>query len=101
MIDDILLKAIRRYWDEETVDSTYDRILTAYLNRAEKITVIIGKATDGDSANAQVVVAKEDYREWMAVLEARLAELAAEAAGTGTTHPDVEHVVHSNRYVST
>ena len=101
MIDAILLTAIRRFWTTAEVTSRYETILTAYLNRVEKITIIVGKTTGDDSANAQVVIAREDYREWLATLEARLAETEAAAAGTGTTHPDTEHVVHNNRYVAT
>lgn len=101
MIDDILLTAIRRFWPSEKVVTTYETILSAYLNRVEKVVIIIGKTTGDDSANAQVVIAREDYREWLATLEARTAELEAAATGTGTTHPGVEHVIHSNRYVST
>ena len=101
MLDDVLLRAIRRFWDETKVESTYSTILNAYLNRLDKVTVIVGKTTEGDSANAQVVVASQDYREWMETLEARLAELAAERAGTGTDFSGTEHVVHNFRFVST
>ena len=101
MLDDVLLKAIRRFWDAQKVETTYASILDAYLNRIEKITVIVGKATEGDSASGQVVIQQQDYREWMETLEARLEELNAAATGTGTTHPNVEHVIHSNRFVST
>ena len=101
MIDDILLSAIKRFWNAEKVETTYSTILDAYLNRLEKVTVIVSKATEGDSASAQVIVSAQDYREWMETLEARLAELEAEAAGTGSTHPGTEHVIHSNRFVST
>lgn len=101
MIDDVLLTAIRRFWTTEEVASRYETILAAYLNRVEKVTIIVGKTTGDDSANAQVVIAREDYREWLATLEARTAEIEAAAAGTGTTHPGVEHVTFSNRFVST
>jgi BMFP domain-containing protein YqiC len=101
MLDDVLLSAIKRFWNAEKVENTYAAILDAYLNRLEKVTVIVGKATEGDSANAQVVVSSQDYREWMETLEARLAELENAASGAGTTHTGTEHVIHSNRFVST
>lgn len=101
MPDDVLLKAVRRFWTTEQVTSAYETILTAYQSRLDKVTVITGKATEGDSANAQVVIGREDYRQWMEVLEARLEEIAADEAGTGTTHTGTEHVIHSNRYFST
>jgi hypothetical protein len=101
MIDDVLLTAIRRFWTTAEVSTRYETILAAYLNRVEKVTIIVGKTTGDDSANAQVVIAREDYREWLATLEARLSETEAEVAGTGTTHSGTEHVVHNNRYVST
>jgi hypothetical protein len=101
MIDDVLLTAIRRFWTSAEVASRYETILSAYLNRVEKITIIVGKTTGDDSANAQVVIAREDYREWLATLESRMTEIEASAAGTGTTHPGTEHVIFSNRFVST
>jgi electron transfer flavoprotein alpha/beta subunit len=101
MIDDVLLKAIRRFWSDEQVSSAYETILAAYMNRVEKVVVITGKTTESDSASAQVVVNAADYREWMATLEARMAELEAEEAGEGTTFGGTEHVTHSNRYLGT
>lgn len=101
MIDDILLTAIRRFWTTAEVSSRYETILAAYLNRVEKITIIVGKTTGDDSANAQVVIAREDYREWLATLEARLAETEAAAGGAALVHPNTEHVTHSNRFVAT
>jgi hypothetical protein len=101
MIDDILLTAITRYWSTETVGTAYQRILSAYAARVDKVVIITGKTTDSDSASAQVVINRDDYREWMATLEARLAQIEAEEDGTGQTFTGTEHVTHSNRYVTT
>lgn len=101
MIDDVLLRAIRRYWTEDECDTAYNSILVAYSSRRDEVVVITSKGADGDQAAAQVVVGKEDYREWMDTLEARLDEYAAEDAGTGTTHQGVEHVEFRHRYTST
>ena len=101
MTDDILLTAIRRFWTASQVTETYEKILAAYLSRVEKVTIIVGKTTGDDSANAQVVIARDDYREWLATLETRLAEIENAANGTGNTHPGVEHVTHAHRFVST
>lgn len=96
MIDSVILAAIRRFWTQNECETVYQRLLTAYLARTEKITVIVGKASEGDSASGQVVVQKEDYREWMDTLETRLSEYAA---GDTTTHTGTEHVDFSNRFI--
>lgn len=101
MTDEILLAAIKRFWTAEQVASAYETILGAYLNRVEKVVVITGKTTDSDSANAQVVVNAADYKEWLATLEARMKEMEAEEAGSGTTFTGTEHATFNNRFVST
>lgn len=98
-MDDVILMAIRRFWDAETCEAVYQRLLTAYLGRVESVTIVVSKSTDGDSASGQVVVAAEDYRRWLATLESRLQEYAAEASGVTDKHPG-EHVDFSNRYLS-
>jgi len=95
MIDGTLLTAIERFWTTEKVQTTYETILNAYLARLNSVTVIIGKSTEGDSASGQVVISREDYREWMDTLEARLA--AIESGGTTFPH---ETVSFANRFVS-
>ena len=101
MIDTVLLTAIRRFWTHAEVSERYEAIFKAYSGRLDKVTIIIGKTTGDDSANAQVIIQKEDYQEWMATLESRLAELENAAAGTSAPFAGTEHVVHSSRYVST
>lgn len=76
MIDGVLLDAVREFWDASQVRSAYEKIFCAYHQRISDVTVIVGKATEGDSASGQVVVRSEDYREWMATLQARMTELA-------------------------
>jgi putative heme degradation protein len=75
MIDDTLRAAITRFWTTQKVTDTYAAILEAYSARLSQVTVIIGKATEGDSASGQIVISREDYREWMDTLEARLGEI--------------------------
>lgn len=101
MTDDTLLAAIKRFWTDEEVEAAYETILAAYMNRVEKVVVITGKTTDSDSANAQVVVTADDYKEWLATLEARMKEIEAAEAGDGTTFPGTEHVTFSSRYLTT
>jgi PHD/YefM family antitoxin component YafN of YafNO toxin-antitoxin module len=101
MIDDILLTAITRFWSTETVTAAYERILAAYSNRVDKVVIITGKTTDSDSASAQVVIQREDYREWMATLEGRLKQIENAESGADTIFTGTEHVTHHKRYVTT
>jgi hypothetical protein len=100
MADERLLRYVRRFWDEETVTTVYERLGTAHLQMLEDITVIINKSTEGENAGAQVVIRGEDFLKYMDVLEARLREYEAEAAETegppeGSTTLDFSH-----RYIS-
>lgn len=95
MVDERLLAAVRRFWEEEDVSTAYQQIFTAYSTRLSDVTVIVGKSNDGETANAQVVVEKEDFLEWMEILEARLVELNEDeetASGPATVN-------YSQRYV--
>jgi hypothetical protein len=98
MIDSTLLAAIREFWSEEETRTAYQNIFTAYYSRLTEVTVIIGKTTEGDSANAQVVINRDDYREWMDTLRARLDEIDAD--GVPAALP-TEHVSHFRRILST
>jgi len=100
MADERRLRAIRRFWDEATVTEVYERLLQADLAMLEDITVIINKSTEGENAGAQVVIRREEFPQYMDVLEARLREYEAEAAETegppeGSTTLDFSH-----RYIS-
>ncbi len=101
MVNHVLLAAIRRLRSQSWCESTYETVLTAYTSRQEKVVVITSKGSESENASGQIVISAADFDMWMATLEARLQEYADAAAGTGTTHTGVEHVVHSNRYVST
>lgn len=101
MLDEVLLRAIRRFWSESDCETAYQRIFTAYSGRVDDVVVITQKTTDGDSAGGQIVIQKDDYRDWMDALEQRLSEYAAEAAGSGTTHTGTEHPEFCHRFTRT
>lgn len=101
MADERLLAPIRRFWNKLEVRDAYQAIFAAYTARLEKVTVIISKATEGDSATGQVVIAGEDYLRWMDALETRMLELDAEEAGESTTLHNTDHANFGSRYVST
>lgn len=101
MLDDVLLRAIRRFWSETEVSAAYERIFAAYSARVDSVVVITNKSTDGDTAAGQIVVHKDDYRDWMAALEQRLEEFSAQASGAGTTFTGTEHVEFCHRTTST
>ena len=101
MADERLLAPIRRFWSPDEVAAAYQAIFSAYNARLEKVTVIISKATEGDSATGQVVIAGEDYLRWMDALEARMQELEAAASGDGPTLQNTDHANFGSRYVST
>lgn len=101
MADERLLAPIRRFWTDEQVETAYEAIFTAYNARREKVTVIIGKGTEGDSASAQVVVNGEDYLRWMDALESRMKEIEDAADDVTASLEGTEHVNFGNRYAST
>ena len=100
MADERLLAPIRRFWSQAEVEAAYQAIFTAYNARLEKVTVIVQKSTEADSAGAQVVVNGEDYLRWMDALETRLLELENEAAGVTSELPGTSHVNFGNRYLT-
>lgn len=94
MIDGVLYDAIREFWSEAQIRAAYETIFQAYHARLTDVTVIVGKSTEGDSASGQVVIARDDYREWMATLNSALQDIAGTAAFSRET------VDFSNRCVS-
>jgi hypothetical protein len=93
MVDERLLAPIRRFWTEEEITAAYQKIFAAYGARLDSVTVIVGKSSESESAQAQVVIAGTDYLQWMDALESRLIELENTAAGitgelSATTHTD-------------
>lgn len=100
MADERLLAPIRRFWTHEQAEAAYLKIFEAYSSRLDSVTVIVGKSSESESAQAQVVVNAADYLVWMEALETRLQELEAEAAGVSVTHP-TEHVNFGVRYTRT
>lgn len=83
--DERLLAPVRRFWSKAEVETAYRSIFDAYNARLDKVTVIVGKSNEGESAQGQVVVNGEDYLKWMEALEQRLQEIAAEENGGGRT----------------
>ena len=96
MVDERLLAAIRRFWTQLQVEEAYQKIFAAYSARLDSVTVIVGKSSEAESAQAQVVINGSDYLEWMAALEMRLQEMADAASGTGPLVA-TEHVNFGNR----
>lgn len=100
MADERLLAPIRRFWTKEQAEDAYQKIFEAYSARLDSVTVIVGKNSESESAQAQVVIGKEDYLQWMDALETRLQELDAEDAGEGPLC-ETEHVNFRARYTRT
>ena len=100
MADERLLAPIRRFWTQAQVDEAYQKIFAAYSARLDSVTVIVGKSSESESAQAQVVIAGSDYLQWMDALELRLQELEAAAAGHGPMSA-TEHANFGNRYTRT
>ena len=101
MPDERLLAPIRRFWTTLEVEVAYEEIFKAFYSRLEKVTVIISKSTEGDSASGEVVISEGDYLRWMDALEARLGEVANAEAGTIAAPQGSDHVNFSKRYLST
>lgn len=99
MVNQTLLTALRRLRTREWCEATYETVLTAYSSRLEKVTIITSKASEGDSASGQIVIGAGDYEEWMATLEARLAEYEAADDGNQPVHTGSEAPDFSRRYL--
>lgn len=84
MADERLLAPIRRFWTtKEEVETAYQKIFAAYSGRLDSVTVIVGKSSESESAQGQVVVTSDDYLTWMEALETRMQEFEATEAGVG------------------
>lgn len=95
MADTRMINAMKRFSSIEQVEENYQAIFNAYSQRLSDVTVITGKSTEGESAQAQVVVNREDFLEWMEACE----EILKEDEGTATEGP--VHVSHLNRFTTT
>lgn len=95
MADMRIMAAIRRFLNPSEVEALYLQIFQAYTSRISEVTVIVGKSTEGESAQAQVVVDREDYKDWMDGLE----EIMQENAGTSASGN--VHTSFLNRYTET
>lgn len=100
MVDERLIAPIRRFWTQEEVTTAYQRIFSAYSARLDSVTVIIGKSSESESAQAQVVISKDDYLQWMDALELRLTEYEAAASDLGPIS-ETEHINFASRYTRT
>ena len=99
MADERILKAMTRFMTVEEMTTAYQAIFTAYSGRLEDVTVITGKSSDGESAQAQIVVTREDYLQWMECLEELI---AADETESGSNPPGgMVHVSHAQRFLET
>jgi hypothetical protein len=100
MADERLLAPIRRFMTKEQIEEVYQKIWEANLGQLDSVTVIVGKSSESESAQGQVIVNRQDYLETMAAMEARLQELATAAAGDGPSC-ETEHVNFGRRFTRT
>jgi hypothetical protein len=100
MPDERILAPIRRFWSDAQVEAHYQTIFAAYHSRLAEVTVIIGKGTEGDSAQAQVIISAADYEKWMEALEARMQEIENADAGITAELTHTGHVNFGNRYTT-
>jgi hypothetical protein len=100
MADTRILSAITRFMTIAQIEVAYEAIFNAYTQRHTDVTVITGKTTDGDSAQAQIVISQEDFKEYMDAFETLLVAdetpAGENAPGSGPVHTD-----HSQRYLET
>lgn len=85
---------------KEQIEAAYLKIWEANLGQLDSVTVIVGKSSESESAQGQVIVSRQDYLETMAAMEARLQELETAAAGEGPLAPS-EHVNFGSRFTRT
>lgn len=85
---------------KEQIEEVYQKIWEANLGQLDSVTVIVGKSSESESAQGQVIVTRGDYLETMAAMEARLQELEAAAGGVGPVS-DTEHVNFGARFTRT
>lgn len=101
MADPVLVSALVELKTKDEIQSIRSTVLEAYLGRIENVTVIIGKSSESDSATGQVVVSRDDYREWLAATEEAISRKDAAEAGEGVLLEGASHVNFSKRFVTT
>lgn len=89
------LAAMRRFMTPEEIKAAYQAIFQAWMQRLDEVTIITGKSTEGESAQAQVVVDAEHYAEAMDALEVILNEIE------GKTNGGNVHISNIYRYTQT
>lgn len=100
-MDDRLLNGVRRFWSKARVEAVYEQVLEAYSNAATREVAITQAGFDGQNTSGQLVLDRDGMAAWMDVLEARLEELAAEAAGESPLATGSPITNFNNRYVGT
>jgi hypothetical protein len=101
MADETILAPIRRFWSKERVESAYRELWEACQSQALDQTIIIGKSSGEDSANAQLVVTPQMRDRYLEAFEVRLKEYEAEEAEEGTTLEHNRHTDFGCRHVRT
>lgn len=81
MADERLLAGVRRFWTAQQVEDAYKCVLGAYSNGITKEVIITGTDFDGQNANGQIVLNREDMAAWLDVLESRTLEIGDAAEG--------------------
>lgn len=101
MADPVLVSALVELKTKAEIQAIRTTVLEGYLHRIENVTVIIGKSSESDSATGQVVVSRDDYREWLAATEEAIAQKDATEAGEGVLLQGASHVDFSKRFITT
>ncbi len=101
MADEAILAPIRRFWNRARVEAAYSELWEACNSQALDQTIIIGKSSGEDSANAQLVVTPQMRDRYLEAFETRLKEYEAEDAEESPTQEHNRHTDFSFRHVRT
>jgi hypothetical protein len=102
VVDERLLAGVRRYWSQVDIETAYQAVLQAYASNLTKEVVITGTLFDGQSASGQFVLDRAAMAGWLDVLEYRLQEIEADAAGDAPIgNPDAPSADFSRRRLGT
>lgn len=101
MADEAILAPIRRFWSKERVTAAYSELWEACQSQALDQTIIIGKSSGEDSANAQLVVTPQMRDRYLEAFETRLKEYEAAEADESPVLEHTRHTDFSHRHVRT
>jgi hypothetical protein len=101
MADETILAPIRRFWNQARVTAAYQELWEACQSQALDQTIIIGKSSGEDSANAQLVITPQMRDRYLEAFETRLKEYEAEAAEVEPVMEHNRHTDFSHRHVRT